>query len=71
MIYFIDIEKQEAFNDGTPRDDGIFLMKEHWNMSTVATFTSRKMCEHVIKLLNEESQKLVNDHNMQRFNPEI
>jgi len=71
MIYFIDIEKQEKYTDGTLRDDGIFYMKEHWNMSTVATFTNIKICERVIKLLNEDDHKRAHEHRMKRFDPVI
>jgi hypothetical protein len=71
MIYFIDIEKQDKFNDGTLDDSGIFYMKEHFNMSTVATFTNIKMCERVIKMLNEEDAKREKDYRMMRFDPAI
>jgi len=71
MIYFIDIEKQEKFNDGTLGDGGIFHMKEHFNMSIVATFTNINMCKRVIKMLNEEDAKREKDHRMRRFDPAI
>lgn len=67
----MDIEKQEKYNDGTLSDDGIFHMKEHFNTITVATFTNIKMCERVIKMLNEDDAKREKEWRMRRFDPAI
>jgi hypothetical protein len=64
MIYFL---REKPIED----KDSEWEILEHFNMSVIATVYNEKDAQHIIDLLNNEQQQVLNKYNLERFDPII